>query len=156
MGAVAPLHTRCTLKPLYGSCDAVVLTGTRSLPLMSSGVPIEMRPPMPFVGATGGESGVHGGEVWFGAQIGGLIGVTTAHGGLLTLPMPGDGLQVKGGGSQGGLLTPAPGDGLHGKGVGPQGGLWFGGGESGQPEFGMQRMRIAVSISPVRTWTFVW
>ena len=61
----------------------------------------------------GGESGVHGGEVWFGAQIGGLIGVCTMHG-ELTLA----------------------------------------GGDSGQPELGLQRRRIAVSISPLRTTTF--
>ncbi len=82
----------------------------------------------------GGESGVHGGEVWFGPQIGGLIGVCTAHGGL---------------------LTPEPGDGLHGIGVAsPHGGLTLAGGESGQPELGLQRRRIAVSMSPLRTTTF--
>ena len=61
----------------------------------------------------GGESGVHGGDVWFGAQIGGLIGVCTMHGGLT-----------------------------------------LAGGDSGQPELGLQRRRIAVSISPLRTTTF--
>ena len=82
----------------------------------------------------GGESGVQGGDVWFVAQIGGLIGVFTAHGGL---------------------FTSAPGEGLHGNGVGaPQGGLTLAGGESGQPELGLQRRRTAVSRSPLRTTTF--
>jgi hypothetical protein len=82
----------------------------------------------------GGESGVHGGDVWFGAQIGGLIGVCIMHGGLIGEPMPGEGLHVNGGGSHGGL-TPA-------------------GGETGQLELGLQRRRIAVSMSPLFTTTF--
>ena len=135
------------MNPLYGSVDAVVLTGTRSLPPISSGVPMNIRPPIPVVGAGGGESGVQGGEVWFGAQMGGLIGVTTAQGGLLTSE-PGDGLQGNGVRVGHGGLT-----------VG--GGLTLGGdvmsnaiGQSPKPEFGRQRTRIAVSISPARTSTF--
>ena len=113
-------------------------------------------------------------DVGVGVAHGGLIGepmpgdglqgsgvdVDVAHGGLIGEPMPGDGLHGCGvdvGVAQGGLIgDPMPGDGLHGCGVGvgePHGGLTFGGGESGQPEFGMHRTRIAVSISPRSTTT---
>jgi hypothetical protein len=79
----------------------------------------------------------HGGDAWFGAQIGGLTGT---HGGL-SGPLPGDGLHGYGAGvgvgqngvgvksmhvpmpsggligvstAHGGLLRSEPGDGLHG------------------------------------------
>jgi len=117
----------------------------------------------------GGLSGTHGGdEGTYGAHSG--TGVGVAHGGEVWF-----GAQIGGSAAHGGLLMSASGDGLHGYGVGvgvgqngvgvksmqadgglsgSHGGLAFGGGDSGQPEFGMQRTRTATSISPELITTF--